>query len=202
MNTSTEDPNSALPFAKSENLQNLCTLMQLVCGREMRTPYDFDHLAASIYSRLHETVSVSTLKRIYGYVRSDSTPRRSILDVLSRYVGYTDWTAFCRRDNADATVESNPIMGEAVSADALCTDDLITVFWHPDRECTFRCIGHHRFVVERSRGSKLAVGDTFVAHQFISGEPLYLENLSMQGSIPVSYVCGRENGIRFRFPRE
>ncbi len=176
--------------------------MQQVCGREMRTPYDFDSLAASIYSRLHESVSVSTLKRIYGYVRSDSTPRRAVLDVLSRYVGYTSWDAFCRRDNADAEIESNAILGEAASADALCTGDLITVFWQPDRECTFRCTGHHSFVVESSRGSKLSVGDTFVAHQFISGEPLYLESLSMQGSIPVNYVCGRTGGIRFCFPRE
>lgn len=173
--------------------------MQQVCGREMRTPYDFDHLAASIYSRLHESVSVSTLKRIYGYVRSDSTPRRTVLDILSRFVGYTDWAAFCRRSDEGTAVESNPILGEAVSADALSKDDLLTVVWQPDRECTFRCTGPHRFVVESSRGSKLSVGDTFVAHQFISGEPLYLENLSMQGSIPVNYVCGRDSGIRFRF---
>lgn len=209
MNTLTENPSSArrdtcqskrsaLPHAKSENLQVLCTLMQQTSDREMRTPNDFDHLATSIYSRLHESVSVSTLKRLFGYVRSDSTPRRAVLDVLCRYVGYTDWAAFCRRDAADALIESNPILGEAVSADALCTGDLITVLWQPDRECTFRCTGHHRFVVESSRGSKLSVGDTFVAHQFVSDEPLYLESLSMRGSIPVSYVCGRENGIRFR----
>lgn len=176
--------------------------MQQVCGREMHTPADFDHLATSIYSRLHESVSVSTLKRIYGYVRSDSTPRRALLDILSRYVGYTDWAAFCRRDDADAPIESNPVLGESISADALCPGDLITVLWQPDRQCTFRCTGHHRFVVERSRGSKLSVGDTFAAHQFISGEPLYLENLTMQGSIPVAYVCGRTGGIRFSFPRE
>lgn len=213
MNTTTENPssahndtglstNSALPLAKSENLQALRTLMQQVCGREMRTPYDFDHLAASIYSRLHESVSVSTLKRIYGYVRSDSTPRRAVLDILSRFVGYTDWAAFCRRDGLQHPCGSHPILGEAVSAEVLCPGDLITVLWQPDSECTFRCTGHHRFVVERSRGSKLSVGDTFAAHQFISGEPLYLENLSMQGSIPVTYVCGRTGGIRFSFPRE
>lgn len=178
--------------------------MQEVCGRKMRTPADFDHLAASIYARLHETVSVSTLKRLYGYVRCDSTPRRAVLDVLSRYAGYTDWAALTSHlsDPSSPSIPSNPILGEAVSADALSTGDLITVRWQPDRECTFRCTGHHRFVVERSRGSKLSVGDTFAAHHFISGEPLYLENLTMQGSIPVSYVCGRTGGISFSFSRQ
>lgn len=176
--------------------------MQQVCGRAVRTPQDFDFLAASIFRRIHESVSASTLKRIFGYVKTDGNPRRAVLDILSRYVGYSDWDAFCRRSDADALIESNPILGEAVSADALCKGDLIAVSWKPDRECTFRCTGHHRFVVERSRGSKLSVGDTFAAHQFISGEPLYLENLSLQGSIPVSYVCGRESGIRFRFVSE
>lgn len=176
--------------------------MQQVCGRAVRTPQDFDFLAASIFRRIHESVSASTLKRIFGYVKTDGNPRRAVLDILSRYVGYSDWDAFCQRSDADALIESNPILGEAVSADALCKGDLIAVSWKPDRECTFRCTGHHRFVVERSRGSKLSVGDTFAAHQFISGEPLYLENLSLQGSIPVSYVCGRESGIRFRFVSE
>lgn len=60
------------------------------------TPKDFDCLAADIYERLHEGVSASTLKRIWGYVEYGSMPRVATLNVLARFVGYSDWQDFCR----------------------------------------------------------------------------------------------------------
>lgn len=59
------------------------------------TPKDFDCLAADIYEQLHESVSASTLKRVWGYVDSDSTPRITTLNVLAKFIGYSNWHDFC-----------------------------------------------------------------------------------------------------------
>lgn len=66
-------------------------------GRPVCTPQDFMFLSESIYSKTHQIISVSTLKRIYGYVSSKSKPRRTTLDILSLYVGFLNWDTFCRQ---------------------------------------------------------------------------------------------------------
>lgn len=60
-------------------------------GRHMRTPKDFEFLSHCIFEECHEMLSTSTLKRIWGYVQCDSTPRSSSLTPLAQYIGYTDW---------------------------------------------------------------------------------------------------------------
>lgn len=180
----------------NKNTETLLQQIEQVLGRPVRTPQDFSFLSESIYERTHATVSVSTIKRLYGYVTSEGSLRRSTLDILSRFVGYQNWAVFCRRDMA-MLVESNPILTESMSADELCEDDVLRVTWPPNRECYFRCTAPHEFVVERSLNSKLSPGDTFRCHLFVMGEALYLENVCMQGAAPVPYVCGRNNGIGF-----
>lgn len=179
------------------SIKDLCKVLEQVSGRTIQTPQDFDFLSSSIFEKTHQTVSASTLKRIYGYVTSGVSARRSTLDILCQYVGYRDWSTFCRKDEDANNVESNPLLAVSMNADEVCEDDRLVVSWKPNRECVFRCTGYHRFVVEESRNSKLQPGDTFECHLFIKGEPLYLDNVVMQGALPVRYVCGRDNGVLF-----
>lgn len=65
----------------------------------MSTPKDFDCLRNSIYEECHEMVSVSTLKRLWGYNRYDNTPRKSSLNPIARYVGFRDWDDFLQHDS-------------------------------------------------------------------------------------------------------
>lgn len=69
-------------------------------GRHMRTPKDFDFLSHCIFEECHQMVSPSTLKRIWGYVQSDSTPRSSSLTPLAQYIGYTDWEDYVSQQEA------------------------------------------------------------------------------------------------------
>lgn len=66
----------------------------------MRTPKDFDFLSHCIFEECHQMVSPSTLKRIWGYVQSDSTPRSSSLTPLAQYIGYTDWEDYVSQQEA------------------------------------------------------------------------------------------------------
>ena len=80
-------------------IESLCRAVERKAHRRMRTPKDFDALSTIIFDELHIMVSASTLKRIWGYVKTDSMPRPSSLDPLAQYVGYADWDDFMQRHN-------------------------------------------------------------------------------------------------------
>lgn len=67
-------------------------------GFALQTPRDFARLRSVLFEQQHASVSVSTLKRYWGYVQSGENyrPNRYTLRILSRYAGYADWEAFVR----------------------------------------------------------------------------------------------------------
>lgn len=82
---------------QEQALERLREEIESVVGRKMKTPKDFDFLAGQIFDKLHENVSSTTLKRIWGYLPETSAPRASTLDLLAQYVDYEDWESFCHQ---------------------------------------------------------------------------------------------------------
>ncbi len=79
---------------KKTALQLLREEVEKKAGRKMMTPKDFDFLSESIFEEIHTRISPSTLKRIWGYLQNDNTPRSTSLNILANYVGYDDWDSF------------------------------------------------------------------------------------------------------------
>lgn len=71
-------------------------------GRKMMTPKDFDFLAMQVFEKTRQSISVSTLKRIWGYVSSKGAASETTLDLLSKFVGYDSFFQFCQQ-----TIESS-----------------------------------------------------------------------------------------------
>ena len=76
------------------DIERLCKEIEAAVGRPMQTPKDFDFLSKCINDKLHERVSTSTLKRLWGYVASQGLPRKTTLDLLAQFVDYRDWKNF------------------------------------------------------------------------------------------------------------
>lgn len=64
-------------------------------GRTLDAPTDFDALSSEIQNKTGATISPSTLKRLYGYIKPATTPRPSTLSTLARYAGFAGWSDFC-----------------------------------------------------------------------------------------------------------
>lgn len=188
-----------------ENLQNnlsaLYTMIERTFGKKIVENEDYARLSESIMEQTHELISESTLKRMFGYVASTHMPRRSTLDVMSRYVGYQGWHAFLR-SNEDGSTESNPMLANVLKAKDLVNGQRVVVRWLPDRMCVLRYVGQERFVVEEVRGSKLSVGDEFRCALFIQGAPLYLSDATLKGMRNQQYVCGRVHGVQFNLMKD
>ena len=80
---------------QEQALVRLRDVIEETVGRKMKPPKDFDFLAGLIFDKLHENVSSTTLKRIWGYLSEPSTPRFSTLDILAQFVDYVAWKT-CR----------------------------------------------------------------------------------------------------------
>lgn len=83
---------------QENHIAQLREAMEKKAGRQMHTPKDFDFLSESIFETLHQKVSATTLKRLWGYLQESSAPRVSTLDLLAQYVGYADWESFCNQE--------------------------------------------------------------------------------------------------------
>ncbi len=169
--------------------------MEREVKRKIRTPYDFEFLAGVIWERLHENISPTTLKRLWGYIDGADTTRRTTLCLLSQFLGYADWETYLHALALRSEVESNAFEGEGIRTEELTNGDRIEVTWLPNRRCIFRYEGGLHFYVEMAENSKLQQGDRFDAACFLIGQPMYLDNLLRKGYAPVSYVAGSRNGL-------
>ena len=164
-------------------------------GQLLQTPNDFQQLIRQIWEEQHLVLSLSTIKRLWGYIDSSARPRLSTLNTLSKFLGYADWSAYLSTLDQRSETESDLFKGEGVYSSELKTNDQVVVEWLPNRQCTFRYLGDNHFVVEVSKNAKLQVGDTFDAIAFIIGKPMYLDNLKRPNGTTSSYVAGKKNGI-------
>lgn len=163
--------------------------------RKIRTPYDFEFLAGVVWERLHENISPTTLKRLWGYIDGADTTRRTTLCLLAQFLGFADWEAYLADLAKRTDVESEAFAGEGLNIDDLQVGDQIEVTWLPNRRCVFRYEGDAHFLVTAAENAKLHVGDRFETACFILGKPLYIDRLVRGDQPPTAYVAGAKNGL-------
>lgn len=178
------------------NVQKLCNVIENLMGYPLLSPKDFNALSENVFKHTHVLVSPSTLMRLWGYIKSDVTPRLNTLSALARFAGYRDWTDLCQSDTA--LRQSNPIVARHLSVETdLKRGQQVRLSWSPNRICDIVYLGSCSFRVVNSINTGLKKDTTFKCTLIIEGEPLYLDNV-VGKEIPVcKYVCGKRNGVYF-----
>lgn len=185
----------------NDDIQRLKQAVEFAVGRKICTPKDYDFLEQQVVGFTEETLSASTLKRVWGYVASKSNISHYSLDVLSRVVGFENWDDFSNENNVSKDYNSQRVIRRKLFTKALSVGDTIKVTWKPDRVITIEYIGQERFRILESINSKLKAGDTFCCLMFVDNEHLFLHKLA-RDEMPVSdYICGQEGGIRWNLTK-
>lgn len=175
------------------DIKELLRQVENKLGRSLATPSDFDALLLSVFQTTGERMSISTIKRLVGYVSDSHEPSNATLSVLARYLGYRDWIDFTLR-NEDPT--SGSLSQEIIQSDHLQIDDQVEMEWLPNRYCRMRYLGNKRFEVVEVRGSnRLAVGDTLDVMLFGLGQPMMTTNHEHNGTVKPFYIAGRTHGL-------
>jgi hypothetical protein len=164
-------------------------------GQQLQSPADFQLLIQQIWEKNHAVLSLSTVKRLWGYVESNGAPRLSTLNTLAKFLDFADWNAYLVALEQRGGIESAMFTGEGIQTSELKKGDLIAVTWQPNRQCTFRYLGDNQFVVEESKNAKLQRGTTFSTARFMISQPMYLDNILLTDGTRTSYVAGKRNGL-------
>lgn len=76
--------------------------------------YDFEKLSDRVQEKTGVTLSVSTLKRIFGRVNYKSAPSLTTLNTLTQFAGFEDWRSFTHslveEPSAEATIHSSSVV--------------------------------------------------------------------------------------------
>lgn len=89
---------------------DLCVLLEKV---EEKYPFeilhskDCDNLAQDILQVTGERVSGSTIKRLFGFIKTKSNPNKYTLNVLSKYIGNIDYQCFLKQYQLAETDKNN-----------------------------------------------------------------------------------------------
>ncbi|WP_300813183.1 hypothetical protein [uncultured Bacteroides sp.] len=163
--------------------------------KPLQTSTDFDEFSFYLKSRVHEAVSTSTLKRLWGYVNDTHQPRMQTLDVLARYVGHNSFKQFCTWLKNSTAYNSSFFSAHQILARELQPGSELEVGWSPNRYLRLRYEGSGLFEVQESKQSKLLAGDRFEAVSFLMGQPLFLPYVLRNGVRLSPFIAGRNGGL-------
>ncbi len=76
---------------KNLALETLIYLTNCKFGYVPSTPSEFGDLCVSITKQTGRSISMSSIKRLWGYVSYDGFPSVTILNILAQYNNYESW---------------------------------------------------------------------------------------------------------------
>lgn len=173
-------------------IQMLRQAVEDVFGRRPMSPSDFDRLSDRVSRPGPDYVATSTLKRLWGYVRSSHRPTFNTLSVLSRYAGYRDWNHFMLCAETDSGFTSEGLM----AAGTLPTGMILQLEWNADKKCVLRKVENPcRFEVVEAVNIKLRRGDMLSIDAMAVGERFIGRDCRRGDQELGSYIGARHGGL-------
>ena len=175
-------------------LELLLQIVAQTAGFTPRTPTDFVNLASTIESSTGRTIGISTLKRLWGYIKDQTGTTYATLSLLSRYVGYSDWDSFCNFasalvDNADSGFSMESI----VESRLLDVGAKVSLSLGNNKHCTIvKTDIPDKFEIVSSENIKLKAGDTIRVACMAIGRPFYATDCR-RGNNPLGNYSGAQS---------
>lgn len=157
---------------------------------------DFETLAQAIYDTTGEMLGVSTLKRLFGFKMGRVVPRESTMDILSRYLGYSDYKMMIKDLGPDADISIfTPI--DSIESSELKAGVQVQLTYDPNRIFVLSYLGDNQFIANQVEGSKnIRQGDVLTLSQLAVGFPLIVSQVTREGKNLGKYVAAQERGLK------
>jgi hypothetical protein len=162
-------------------IKELKRRVEMSVNREMMTPKDFIFLADYLFEQINESISESTLKRIWGYNSGYKIVRRHTLDVLSRLIGHNGWNAFVKDLKKSKGYDYRIASEKTICTSELKINDVVKLKWNKNSQCSLKYKGKDLFEITETVNSKLRQGETIKSSIFILGEPAFMEMKKKEG---------------------
>lgn len=185
---------------KSDALEALVRITNENLGYEPTTPSEFNELLMRIQKTTGHTLSLSSIKRLWGYVKYNGTFSPTTLNILARFNGKKDWESFKRSIEKEVEITNDDDSGfhsdTMIDTGKYKAGDRIQLRWGDHKGCDMKCVEHMRFKVERALNIKLKEGDIVTLHTLCIGHPVNVSDIVRDDMKFTSYVGAKKNGLR------
>lgn len=176
-------------------IEELKNLIQQQYGRALNTSTDFEEFTLEFSKITGESISASTLKRMWGYVGDLHKTRVATLDALSHYLNFSNFYDFTHWLKKSTRYNSSFFDAKQLASSEISEGSIVEIGWAPNRKLHLRYLGDSIYEVIMSENSKLLVGDRFLTGCFIREQPLYLPYIERDGQRTAPFVAGRNGGL-------
>ncbi len=181
---------------KEKALSLLLHMTGTSLGFRPSTPSEFNQLSILIKKKLGRSLSQSSIKRLFGYVRYDGFPTTSTLNILSQFNGYRDWMTFLNSDISDRNPDdSGYLEGTLIQPHTLTAGDRLMLRWGRDKSLEIEAVAPERFLVIATRNIKLEPSDLITLKTICIGLPLYATDITRGKDTIPAYVGARKGGL-------
>lgn len=162
-------------------------------GTPIKYPKDCESLSNSIQLHCNKLISVSTLKRLMGFVKQVEQPHKHTLDVIANYIGYKDWEdAMMFLEKQD---NSSFFQLGGIDVATLKKGNKIEFTYEPKRIVVINYMGANKFKVQESKNSKLQKEDIITFTYIALNHPLISSEVIRNGNSLGKFTAGKVNGI-------
>ena len=162
-------------------------------GSSVRYAKDCDVLAGVITAQTKQPISGSTLKRLFGIIPGFNDPRLYTLDLVSKYIGYTNYDDFTDQIQLNESTMSESF--QEININNLLHHDKIKFEYKPEAMIIVQYQAKSQFHVLESLNSVLQVNDIIVFNQIVLNYPLFINEM-IRGKVNLgAFIAGKSSGI-------
>lgn len=163
-------------------------------GKRIRYSKDCDALASDILHQTKQSISGSTVKRLFGFVKSTQEPRIYTLDVIAVYLGYGSFDELIghlvNRPEAEKKLTE-------LTSDKIDKGQKVKLQYDYGKELIIECTDDLIFEVLNCTGKHLHAHDVISFGQIQLSYPLFFSEVKRYeksiGSVTIGQVSGITN---------
>ena len=187
-------------MGKNNALEALVRITNEKLGYEPTTPSEFNDLLRRIQKTTGDSLSLSSIKRLWGYVKYNGDFSQTTLNILARFNGMKDWESFKKSIEREVSVTNDEDSGfhpdTMVDTGKYKPGDRFELGWNDRKGCEMECVEHMRFRVVKSHNIKLKEGDIVTLHTLCIGHPIYVSDIQRGDLHFASYIGARKSGLQ------
>ena len=180
---------------KNLALEALVDITNSNLGYIPSTPTEFNELSRMIKQKTGRSISLSSIKRIWGYVKYEGFPSVTTLNILAKYNEFQDWETFLIGNSSTGGEDSGFLSESVINANDLKPGEKLLLTWGDEKSCEIECIEALRFRVNAANNIKLKPKDTFSLHTLCIGHPIYISDIQRGNVYIPAYIGARKGGL-------
>lgn len=162
-------------------------------GNHLTLSSQFDVLSKDIFEVTGETLSINTLKRLFGMQPCVKTSNTT-LNIIAEYLGFKDWEQLndvSENGNSCISILENVLFIKDINKGAN-----IEVCYEPARKLLIKVADANHCMVLSANGGKLNKGDILAISEIAVGHSFFVSEVEREGHKLGQYIGGIEGGVK------